>query len=1210
MREIKRFFYDYTGIIILVLAILLCVAAYPMGHMNTKYVSGKQIDTESLSLIFGEDDEHKDDKAIKDSLKIEGSFITTRSGLNELAFRFTTKGTANEGKLTLSVYDSYGEKIDEVEIASYDAMNYHWAKFPLTGKYESDTTYMYELEVSDYDDTSLFLSTADVYYCPEETQNASLGDEKMEGRVPLIRYTYKAPVDETTKKPFYIFISITALFAYGAWSVIRSKKSGREKLVVQLQRLIPWALVLFAGINLIAVRDMSHEPVRIVATDHETNDAWTSNTSIGVNADSGFRGVFLNSERYVLKAGKYEFDAIYHVTLPTEDELKVMALTPKPEGYEEPEPNYFTIYNGEEELLQVELDDEASVASAEVELEKDCDDIHYTISFGGGYELLVDSVIISCEDGFYNDATFVTVIFVILMLLLLAVALLIRGGYMSIKTVVIGCAITLIGVAGSIPLMSEGLNWAVDLGYHLGRIEGIKDGLVSGQFPVVIFPEALNGNGYLNVMYPAGLIYPAAWIRSMGVSLADSYKFIMIMAGILCALFTYMAVKTMSGSTQAGLLAALLYTLAPYRFTNVYARGAVGEALAMTFFPLLLAGLYHVLVGNKNKWVYLAAGMTGLLYCHVLSFVMGLSLCIVFSLFFIRKLFKLDRLLACVKAGVVTLILGAGFYVPFLDFYQHENLWKDILVDNADYRASVIRLPSLLGGLPTSDYHQLSMGLTITMAGVLAVAGMATLKTLSQGRLKKESLYGFTSLMTVLGIVLIFMTSEFFPNTSMEQVGALNWLFENFQFSWRLIAPASLMFAVAGSVFVYKNPILKNYSNAAFVVLAALTLISAGRYSDMDYIFGDGDYTKGHLEKLEGYTSRDALYPYEWRLRGTTPASIVAEPVVSDEEGVEVVSYERKGVTSTLVYIATMPEGYVEVPVQAYMGYEVSDEVLGAVEYETGNGNRIRIPAVSDSLEHTVTITYHVPVIYKIACWISFIAFIVFFIFLVAGDFIMTTIEGRRARKYAEYEDEYGNEYDEDPNAEEEDEYDEDSDEYDDEYDDAYDEEPDAEDDEYDEESDAEDGEYDDEYDEESDARDGENDDESDDKDDALDDESQDEADEDLEVVDVDDLEEDLEGDFDEITDDELDDESEEEIDDTDSILLERREDSMEDDDSELEGMDIVEDTTVSIPVDAIEKAIRENDGSETDDSKTKAVEADDMEDDDFETEELEEIEE
>ena len=148
------------------------------------------------------------------------------------------------------------------------------------------------------------------------------------------------------------------------------------------------------------------------------------------------------------------------------------------------------------------------------------------------------------------------------------------------------------------PLFIQAFAQADDVCYHLLRIEGLKDGMLDGQFPVVIFPEALAGNGYLNSMYPYLFLYIPAFLRLLGVSLALSYKTLIFLANIATVAVIYKVLKSMTPSRYACILGTALYILLPYRFTNIYARGALGETLALTFLPLIIGGFLPCAYGG------------------------------------------------------------------------------------------------------------------------------------------------------------------------------------------------------------------------------------------------------------------------------------------------------------------------------------------------------------------------------------------------------------------------------------------------------------------------------------------------------------------------------------------------------------------------------------------------------------------------------------
>lgn len=73
---------------------------------------------------------------------------------------------------------------------------------------------------------------------------------------------------------------------------------------------------------------------------------------------------------------------------------------------------------------------------------------------------------------------------------------------------------------------------------------------------------------------------------------------------ILTAMIAYFCAKDYSKSRHIGFFGAILYTLAPYRLTCVFVRGAVGEYTAMAFIPLVFYGLYNPILLYVKLWEY------------------------------------------------------------------------------------------------------------------------------------------------------------------------------------------------------------------------------------------------------------------------------------------------------------------------------------------------------------------------------------------------------------------------------------------------------------------------------------------------------------------------------------------------------------------------------------------------------------------------------
>ena len=129
-----------------------------------------------------------------------------------------------------------------------------------------------------------------------------------------------------------------------------------------------------------------------------------------------------------------------------------------------------------------------------------------------------------------------------------------------------------------IPLMVNYLfeNGAQDLKFHLTRIEGIKEGLLNGAFPVKIQPFWLNDHGYAtSVFYGDVFLYAPALLRIMGVSIQGAYKFYIFLMNTITVFLSCHCFSKMS-NRRIGLLCAVVYSSNIYRLNDIYTIAAVG----------------------------------------------------------------------------------------------------------------------------------------------------------------------------------------------------------------------------------------------------------------------------------------------------------------------------------------------------------------------------------------------------------------------------------------------------------------------------------------------------------------------------------------------------------------------------------------------------------------------------------------------------------
>ena len=198
-------------------------------------------------------------------------------------------------------------------------------------------------------------------------------------------------------------------------------------------------------------------------------------------------------------------------------------------------------------------------------------------------------------------------------------------------------------------------------------IEGVKDGLLSGQFPVRLEPEWVNGHGYANgVLYCNALFLFPALLRLLGFTVTASYNMFGIALNVATALIAYYCFAKIFKNHYIGLFCSGLYTLSVFRIYRLMIVTAVGEGSALTFLPLILYGLYRVFTENpreksyRTAWLPIAFGYAGIMQTHVLTCEITAFLTIIVCLVFIKKIFCLPTFLELAKGAAGAADLRSG----------------------------------------------------------------------------------------------------------------------------------------------------------------------------------------------------------------------------------------------------------------------------------------------------------------------------------------------------------------------------------------------------------------------------------------------------------------------------------------------------------------------------------------------------------------------
>lgn len=591
--------------------------------------------------------------------------------------------------------------------------------------------------------------------------------------------------------------------------------------------------------------------------------------------------------------------------------------------------------------------------TADFAISRDAKELQLRINYCGEGSLTVNKLSLAPHTVFYTDTYFLIVVFV---LLHLAGWLYVRSGRRLSQEKIVDCAV-IMGVAllATTPMMQPYLYNADDLCYHLARLEGLKDGILDGQvIPVNILPDGLQNNGYMNAMYPYLFLYIGALLRICRVSLAFSYKVLVFLSNLGSAVCAYVAVKSMVKSRRSVMLSVVLYTLMPYRFTNIFSRGDLGETLALVFWPLVIAGLYHIVMGDRKKWYYLVIGFTGALQSHILSVVYVAAVCVITALLYGVRIVRERRCTEILKAAGLTLLLNAWYLVPFLYYYYNEELDKEVLRWSGYFEQS-INLSNMTQTLSLYNKQYFSLGLAL-----LGCLGIGVVYLLCERRGRVSGSDGFMLYLLVLGGIFVFMTTGYFPSRALMANAFFSNIATMLQFPWRFLGPASACFLFVGASGLARSELLKPYRNLIFVMLVSLNLLVIvsvpADNNHVPYKNAESVASKGHETKLG--SSVGLFYPHEWRLMGVTDDRLTRSVVMSDMGSVSVRDFKKEGTKAAVSYTASSSEAFIELPLQNYLGYRARDELGQPVKIEQGEGGRMRFYVKGDGVEHRIYVRY------------------------------------------------------------------------------------------------------------------------------------------------------------------------------------------------------------------------------------------------------------
>lgn len=489
-----------------------------------------------------------------------------------------------------------------------------------------------------------------------------------------------------------------------------------------------------------------------------------------------------------------------------------------------------------------------------------------------------------------------------------------------------------------LPLLSVKAYLADDIYFHLSRIEGIKEGLCAGQFPVRVHAYQFNGYGYLcGVFYPDIFLYIPAGLCLLGVPLNLSYNILCILLQLLTAFFSWYAFSLVT-NRNVGALASVLYLSFWYHLFDIYRRAALGEVIAMAFLPLAIVSLIYLFFKDHTKWPLTVLAVSGVLQAHILSGIYLILICGCIFLYSLGNKYSKARKISICKAILFLVAVNSWYYVPFLYYYTS----VDFIMKSSFHSIEAAGVP-----LRRLFYLLVSFG----------IPSLVYILIFIREYLKRRKFISRADRLIINGLIcsaclLIFASTNKFPWHLFEKIPVVSLFVTALQFPWRLQEFAAIVIALLGGVglvwFAKKFKHQELLLGAVSIIICAFSIFCI--YHPQQFLRA-GDIAKTGAPKIW-----EAIKFEEIRLQpyGDLPGRKIAPDYlykdmnldVLKEEGILKSAYadigtinmHKTGTTVKVSYNLSNPHT-IKVPLIYYAGYKASDDKGNPVTITAGKNH-------------------------------------------------------------------------------------------------------------------------------------------------------------------------------------------------------------------------------------------------------------------------------
>jgi len=373
------------------------------------------------------------------------------------------------------------------------------------------------------------------------------------------------------------------------------------------------------------------------------------------------------------------------------------------------------------------------------------------------------------------------------------------------------------------------------------RIYGMTECFKELQVPCRWVADMGYGYGYPQFNYYGPLpYYLMSLFNLFGVGIFDSVKVGFALSLILGNLTMFALAKAVFGNATSALLSALVYAYIPYRASDLYSRGAMGESWAFVFIPLILLKIKNLADNQNLKNLCLTGFSFALLIAtHNVTTLIFTPFALLWGglLFMQKRGFTISKIMSSAKWLISSVLWGSAlsafFLLPVI-FEKRFAHTESMIGGYFDYRAHFITLKQLFltsfwgyGSSEIGPTDDLSFFFSPLLLLLLSVTVLLIIKNLIHRQYKAVLQ---TGLLLLFGLITTFMSHE---KSSFIWTLASPLIY--LQFPWRFLVLANFFFALSIG-FIFRGVGKSTAVPVLTAVFALLLLFSVSFFSPVRWL--------------------------------------------------------------------------------------------------------------------------------------------------------------------------------------------------------------------------------------------------------------------------------------------------------------------------------------------------------------------------------------